>query len=121
MWLSVAFIPIACFAVSIWFIDWAASAKGMETGWSITGAAISAASGVLSMVLLYQKRDRITKSIELVELAIRILAENPSLFGVSFGLILVFMIFNVVWLAMFGHIVTFGHLSDTVNGSGTFR
>ena len=76
--------------------------------------------GAALTALMARGRDRLLKSIDLVEISLRILWENPSVFVVSLGLLLAYAVFALVWLALFAHLLLIGHFEQsTEDGHGT--
>ncbi|RUS13818.1 LOW QUALITY PROTEIN: hypothetical protein BC937DRAFT_94718 [Endogone sp. FLAS-F59071] len=102
--------------------------------------------GMIHLLVIYQQRDRIQKTITVIEsprdsvwspkpqiplsnrqfiyipsqLACEILKKNPEMLMVSFGILLVFLVFTVVWLVFFSRLWLVGHPSTPGTGGGAY-
>ncbi|KAG9069093.1 hypothetical protein KI688_009988 [Linnemannia hyalina] len=75
--------------------------------------------GTLFLSVIYFRRKYIGRTTAIIELACEILKDNPDMFFVSVGLMLVHVVFTAIWLVFFSRVFLIGHIENTV-GKGSW-
>ncbi len=89
----------------------------LQSKWLIPQSILSFFLAFFSGFLIHRKRHHVTRGIQLVELSLQVLRDHPSVVGVSVGVLLLFTLFSVTWLALFTRVMLIGHIeSETVDG-----
>ncbi|KAG0016108.1 hypothetical protein BGZ82_001205 [Podila clonocystis] len=73
--------------------------------------------GSLFLSVIYLRRQHIARTTAIIELACEILKDNPDMFFVSFGLMLIHVVFTAIWLVFFARVFLIGHVDSTAGGS----
>ncbi|KAI8994687.1 plasma-membrane choline transporter-domain-containing protein [Pilobolus umbonatus] len=95
---------------------------GKESSMKDTGLTImSIVPLIMSIVyirIIQSNKDRISKTIAVIELACDIIRCNPGVILISLFFLAIFIVFSIVWIVFFNRLWLIGHLSDT-DSSGT--
>ncbi|KAG0306940.1 hypothetical protein BGZ98_001418 [Dissophora globulifera] len=70
--------------------------------------------GSLFLSVIYIRRQYIARTTAIIELACEILKDNPDMFFVSVGLMLVHVVFTAIWLLFFSRVFLIGHVESTL-------
>ncbi|KAF9574681.1 hypothetical protein EC968_005912 [Mortierella alpina] len=70
--------------------------------------------GSLFLSVIYMRRQYIARTTAIIELACEILKDNPDMFFVSFGLMLIHAVFTAIWLVFFARVFLIGHVEAKV-------
>ncbi|KAF9323393.1 hypothetical protein BG006_001485 [Podila minutissima] len=73
--------------------------------------------GSLFLSVIYLRRQHIARTTAIIELACEILKDNPDMFFVSFGLMLIHVVFTAIWLVFFARGFLIGHVDSSAGGS----
>ncbi|KAK3829235.1 MAG: choline transporter-like protein [Benniella sp.] len=119
VWITVLSVP--CFALVIFIWCLVSSFQGprpdgrrtpQDTGLTVLSF-LPLSIGSLFMTLLYVRRQNVARTTEIIELACEILKDNPDMFFVSFGLMLIHVVFTATWLLFFSRVFLIGHNEST--------
>lgn len=115
IWLTILLVPLGLFAVSLWSFYSLFTAPVAIHGqkyWSLLQSSISFGLALLSSVIIHKRRTNIKQGLELVEISVEILIEYPSIFIVSLGLIVMYFVMILAWMALFGRLALVGHIDE---------
>ena len=116
IWLTVLLVPAAFFGVSVWSVQslWLAPPSlADQAPWLITQSTISFLMGAASSIIIHKRRHNIKQSLDLIDLSFEILRDNPTIFSVSLLILVGYLIFALIWLALFGRLTLVGHIDET--------
>ncbi|KAF9438641.1 hypothetical protein BGZ76_006202 [Entomortierella beljakovae] len=71
--------------------------------------------GSLFLSVIYFRRQYIARTTAIIELACEILKDNPDMFFVSFGLMVVHVVFTAIWLLFFSRVFLIGHVETSTD------
>ncbi|KAG0201986.1 hypothetical protein BGX28_005339 [Mortierella sp. GBA30] len=124
VWATVLSVP--CFALVIFIWSLVSSFHGprsedgmrnpQDTGLTVLSL-IPLGAGSLFLSVIYIRRQYISRTTAIIELACEILKDNPDMFFVSFGLMLIHVVFTAIWLVFFARVFLIGHVEPTVGSS----
>ncbi|KAF9430060.1 hypothetical protein BGZ94_008494 [Podila epigama] len=77
-------------------------------------------AGSLFLSVIYFRRQHIARTTAIIELACEILKDNPDMFFVSFGLMVVHVVFTAIWLLFFARVFLVGHIESSTGGSAAY-
>ncbi|KAI8355829.1 plasma-membrane choline transporter-domain-containing protein [Mortierella sp. GBAus27b] len=120
VWITVAAVP--CFALVIFIWTMVSSFQGprledgrrdpQDTGLTVLSF-VPLSIGLLFIFVIYYHRNSVARTTEIIELACEILKDNPDMFFVSFGLMLVHVVFTAIWLVFFSRVFLIGHIESS--------
>ncbi|KAF8975771.1 hypothetical protein BGZ46_008863 [Entomortierella lignicola] len=123
VWATVLSVP--CFALVIFIWSLVSSFQGprqnngkrdpQDTGLTILSL-LPLSVGSLFLSVIYFRRKYIARTTAIIELACEILKDNPDMFFVSLGLMLIHVVFTAIWLLFFSRVFLVGHI-ESVTGS----
>ncbi|ORY96407.1 plasma-membrane choline transporter-domain-containing protein [Syncephalastrum racemosum] len=116
IWGSVFGFPCALFAVFLWSLVESRQKNDLDSGLTVMSF-IPLVLGLIFTKLVHGNRDRIRKSIVVIELACDVLRFNPGILLVSLILMGVFILFTALWTLFFSRIWLMGHV---VRGNVSF-
>ncbi|KAF9172407.1 hypothetical protein BGX21_003454 [Mortierella sp. AD011] len=126
VWGTVLSVP--CFALVIFIWSLVSSFQGprrddgkrdpQDAGLTILSF-LPLSIGSLFLSVIYLRRQYIARTTSIIELACEILKDNPDMFFVSLGLMLVHVVFTAIWLVFFSRVFLIGHVEATT-GSKTW-
>lgn len=111
-------VPVILFSFSLY--PMISSYKGSSNGNSLQDKAmrwLSFIPGIFALVWLYtiyKGRQSLSKAIQILEFASRILAANPALLGLGFATLGMIVVWTWMWLGMFTRVFLGGHLAKSV-------
>ncbi|KAF9349895.1 hypothetical protein BGX26_011871 [Mortierella sp. AD094] len=126
VWATVLSVP--CFALVIFIWSLVSSFQGprrddgkrdpQDTGLTILSL-LPLSVGSMFLSVIYLRRQYIARTTSIIELACEILKDNPDMFFVSLGLMLVHVVFTAIWLVFFSRVFLIGHV-EAMTGSKTW-
>ncbi|KAF9379554.1 hypothetical protein CPB97_008896 [Podila verticillata] len=126
VWTTVLAVPFLAIIAFIWSL--VSSFNGpkrqdggrdpQDTGLTILSL-LPLSVGSLFLAVIYLRRQHISRTTAIIELACEILKDNPDMFFVSFGLMLVHVVFTAIWLVFFARVFLIGHV-DSSAGEGSW-
>ncbi|KAG0272636.1 hypothetical protein BGZ95_011577 [Linnemannia exigua] len=117
VWATVLSVPCFAFIIFIWSL--VSSFQGprqpdggrdpQDTGLTFLSM-LPLSVGSLFLSVIYFRRKYIGRTTAIIELACEILKDNPDMFFVSVGLMLVHVVFTALWLVFFSRVFLIGHI-----------
>ncbi|KAI8601762.1 plasma-membrane choline transporter-domain-containing protein [Dissophora ornata] len=117
VWATVLSVP--CFALVIFIWSLVSSFQGprrenggrdpQDTGLTVLSL-LPLSVGSMFLSVIYLRRRYIARTTAIIELACEILKDNPDMFFVSFGLMLVHVVFTAIWLLFLSRVFLIGHV-----------
>ncbi|KAK3818302.1 MAG: plasma-membrane choline transporter-domain-containing protein [Linnemannia gamsii] len=117
VWATVLSVPCFAFIIFIWSLM--SSFQGprqsngrrdpQDTGLTFLSM-LPLSVGSLFLSVIYFRRKYIGRTTAIIELACEILKDNPDMFFVSIGLMLVHVVFTALWLVFFSRVFLIGHI-----------
>ncbi|KAG0052003.1 hypothetical protein BGZ83_003081 [Gryganskiella cystojenkinii] len=124
VWATVLSVP--CFAIVIFIWSLVSSFQGpkrddggrdpQDTGLTVLSF-LPLSIGSLFLSVIYLRRQYIARTTAIIELACDILKDNPDMFFVSFGIMLVHVMFTALWLLFFARVFLIGHVETTLGSA----
>ncbi|KAG0232924.1 hypothetical protein BGW42_007833 [Actinomortierella wolfii] len=118
--MTVFLVPLLALSLFIWSLVTAFKGPKSEGGKrdpQDTGLAVlSVLPLLLALVfqaVIYFKRQQIARTTDIIELACDILKDNPDMFLVSFGLMVIHVVFAAIWLVFFSRVFLLGHVESS--------
>ncbi|KAF9935482.1 hypothetical protein BGZ67_003399 [Mortierella alpina] len=121
VWATVLSVPCFAFVIFIWSL--VSSFQGprieggrrdpQDTGLTVLSM-LPLSIGSLFLSVIYMRRQYIARTTAIIELACEILKDNPDMFFVSFGLMLIHAVFTAIWLVFFARVFLIGHVEAKV-------
>ncbi|KAF9947682.1 hypothetical protein BGZ70_002565 [Mortierella alpina] len=121
VWATVLSVPCFAFVIFIWSL--VSSFQGprtevgrrnpQDTGLTVLSM-LPLGIGSLFLSVIYMRRQYIARTTAIIELACEILKDNPDMFFVSFGLMLIHAVFTAIWLIFFARVFLIGHVEANV-------
>lgn len=118
VYLILVAVPVILFSFSLY--PMISSYKGTSHGSSLQDRVmrwLSFIPGVMAILWIYttyKGRHALHKAIGVLEFSCRILAANPALLGLGFGILGAVVLWTWIWLGMFTRIFLGGHLSKSL-------
>ncbi|KAF9984969.1 hypothetical protein BGZ65_012077 [Modicella reniformis] len=119
VWITVLSVP--CFALVIFIWSMVSSFQGprlsngerlpQDAGLTVLSF-LPLSIGTFFLTMIYIRRDSVARTTEIIELACEILKDNPDMFFVSFGLMLIHAAFTTIWLLFFSRVFLIGHIES---------
>ncbi|KAF9903767.1 hypothetical protein EC991_003370 [Linnemannia zychae] len=126
VWATVLSVPCFAFIIFIWSL--VSSFQGprqpdgerdpQDTGLTFLSI-LPLSVGSLFLSVIYFRRKYIGRTTAIIELACEILKDNPDMFFVSVGLMLVHVVFTALWLVFFSRVFLIGHI-ERAAGQGSW-
>ncbi|KAF9191434.1 hypothetical protein BGZ50_009389 [Haplosporangium sp. Z 11] len=121
VWVTVLAVPCFAFVIFIWSLVSSFHGPRQENGGrdpQDTGLTVLSmlplAIGSMFLTVIYIRRQYIARTTAIIELACEILKDNPDMFFVSFGLMVVHVVFTAIWLVFFARVFLLGHVEQAV-------
>ncbi|KAF9284717.1 hypothetical protein BGZ68_004474 [Mortierella alpina] len=121
VWATVLSVPCFAFVIFIWSL--VSSFQGprteggrrdpQDTGLTVLSM-LPLGIGSLFLSVIYLRRQYIARTTAIIELACEILKDNPDMFFVSFGLMVIHAVFTAIWLVFFARVFLIGHVEAKV-------
>ena len=115
IWGLIVFIPISLGCLFLWAFISAFTGPYSSSSHDIWLIPISFSMLFTSVAFVFfikKSQSKIETTIKITSMAAEILFENPSIFVVSVGLLLLYVIFLVIWLTFFTHLTLIGYVSE---------
>ncbi|KAF9973081.1 hypothetical protein BGZ73_003723 [Actinomortierella ambigua] len=125
VWVTVLLVPFFSLSLFIWSLVSAFNGPKGEGGKQDaqdTGLAVLSMLplllGGLFLAVIYFKKEHIARTTDIIELACDILKDNPDMIVVSFGLMVIHVVFAAIWLVFFSRVFLVGHVDTSTTAGG---
>jgi hypothetical protein len=105
----VGFAPLSSFCVGVWAALEFIHGDSGGGFWLLLGAIVGLSAAALFTTWVVSQRKVLSQTVQVIRMAAEVLAANPSIYGISFALLSVYLIFIAVWMVFFLHALMLGH------------